>query len=414
MSPLSIAVISDIHIGKEACTPELRSVPASGHSEFLNQFERFVSEQKLSPSYLLLPGDFGETASPQEFDSASTLISAIASILKIDETNIFGTPGNHDVDWHVLEGKYPFHSVRMNQRYDSIRNPNNILSKVFSAAAGDLFAPPHYATWETPDLFCLAYNSTWNDGPGISHSGNIDMDDLSVMRMALEKQSIVSSSKLKICLIHHHIFQHAQFFQEDTSIAQNADELFDLLNQFKFDLLVHGHRHIPKFQVFRKNALHPLAVLGAGTFSRTIESNYTGLAANQFHIIDIRGRNPNDEIFGKVRSWAYLRATGWMPSIQEAGSDPARRRGHGIAHIKPFGGYASEKELIHFLRAKITKPLRTESIIELTRLVKHDQQFDYTSDELVEAALKTLGSEIGFTSIHAATVPNTIMLRKDK
>lgn len=414
MKPTSIAIISDMHIGDKACTNELQTVPSVGHPQFLKQFADFVSTQKIRPDYLLLPGDLGESAAPAQLDSAASLVHSIAKLLDVHEERIFCTPGNHDVDWHVLEGAPPFHSLRMNQRYDSIRNNSNVFSNFFLRAKGDLFNPPHYAIWESSEIFCAGYNSSWDDGPKKSHTGKVNLADLTVMRSEFERLKVDANSKLKIFLVHHHIFQHAQLFQEDTSIAQNAEALLTLLNEFKFDLLVHGHRHIPKFLVVRLNELHPLAVLGAGTFSRAIESNYTGLAANQFHIVDIAGRNPDGAIFGKVRSWAYLQATGWMPSMQEPGADPVMRRGHGIPHLKPFGGYTNEGELVKFLRPKIEKSLRgTKKIIELSELIKNDLRFDHTTGELLDAALKTLGEEIGFTPLTPSTVPNTIMLRKD-
>lgn len=417
MKRLTLAVISDLHIGPKACTPELQAIPNTGHHSFISQFEKLVSDEHIKPDYLLLPGDFGEISDPYELDSASLLLESIADILQLDHSKIFLCPGNHDVDWSVLKtkqsSKQPPHPVRFRQRYDPIRHVDNIFYKLCSLAKGNLFEPPHYTIWKSRQIFCTAYNSSWKDGPTGSHSGNVDLSDLTKIKEDFDASNARDFSGLKVFLLHHHVFQHAQLFWEDTSIAQNAEELIDILNEYKFDLLVHGHRHWPKFFVLKKNELHPLVILGAGTFSRTIDAEHGGLVANQFHTIEIGGKNSVQQIFGRVRSWAYIRATGWKASNQVKDPDRLNRRGQGISHIKPFGGYGSEVELTNAIRSRIISAFDGgQSIVDLNTIAAGDLQLSHTTEELLDSTLQSLGRELGFVHFNAATADNAVMLKK--
>lgn len=416
MSRLSIAIISDLHIGKHACSPDLRGEVAwGGHSGFIRQFERFVRSEAIQPDLLLVPGDMGEQANPDEFDRASQLVLQVASLLNVSEERIICIPGNHDVDWSVLNDQPPIHPVRLRQRYDPILNPDNIFYRSFSRAVGDLFQHPHFAVWQMPEVICIGYNSSWHDGPGRAHNGNLNLDDLRQLRSWMETNSVDRFGGVKTFVVHHHLFQYPTFFWEDTSIAQNAEELLELLAEFKFDILVHGHRHVPKFLVQRRHDLHPLVALGAGTFSHRIDTELQGMVANQFHLMRVEGRNAEGAIYGRTLSWAYLPSDGWQPSYTIQERDRQRRRGTGINHDKSFGGYANQVALEGILRGVIAANLTDVSpIVNLTDLMADDVQFCHTTEELLDGTLVSLGREMGFSHFRPTTVANQIMIARSR
>ncbi|MFO0992049.1 MAG: metallophosphoesterase [Hyphomicrobiales bacterium] len=260
--PLSLAIVSDLHIGSKACTPDLRGQPISGRRTFLDQFSEFIKTNAIAADFLVLPGDMSEIADPHEFDKASNLVEAVASELKVKSDSVFFVPGNHDVDWSVLkqevDGKaQPIHPVRWGQRYDGIRNSANVFAKSLSCGTGTYFEQPHFAYWQKPEVVCVGYNSSWHDKPGQQHTGNINLDDLAQLSSRFDELRLQDFHGVKIFLVHHHVLQYAQVLWEDVSIAQNAEALLDVLEKFKFDLLVHGHRHIPRFQILKRNDLHP-------------------------------------------------------------------------------------------------------------------------------------------------------------
>ena len=110
----------------------------------------------------------------------------------------------------------------------------------------------------------------------------------------------------------------------------------NLLRQYRFDLFIHGHKHSPRFNVHSKDAGHPIAVLCAGSFSRELDTSFTGVVGNQFHLLEVHGRrHESNEIFGVLQSWAF-RVNAWVES--KSGS-------YGIPHRTAFGCAISPGEL---------------------------------------------------------------------
>jgi len=60
-------------------------------------------------------------------------------------------------------------------------------------------------------------------------------------------------SQLRLFVVHHHPIQYSEPYPDipafvDFSILSNAGNLHALLRKHNFDILIHGHRHVPKFE----------------------------------------------------------------------------------------------------------------------------------------------------------------------
>lgn len=412
MQPIKIAVISDLHVGEKACCKALKGEAIDAESMFSEKFAKFSLRENLSPDYLLIPGDMGERARPEEMDRASALVETVLKSLNLSEDRLICIPGNHDVDWEVLKTT-PVHPMRWKQRYDSIRQPQNLFQKAFARANGNLFEDPNFTFWKESKLICVGYNSSWHDSPHVSHGGKIELDHIAALRTAFEENTFKDFSGLKVFVIHHHIHQYTNYLWNETSIASNAQALLELLAEFKFDILVHGHRHFPNFMVSKTNDLHPLVVLGAGSFTREIDGDLAGIVANQFHMIEVNGRNEEGAVFGKLKNWAYLTAGGWIKSYVAQTTNRGVPIGSGIDHEKPFGGYNTRTNILTVLRPKIELAFGNgQTILDIEEFITSDIGLMHVTQDLMSEAIKDLGIELGFQQIVSSSANNRFMLKR--
>lgn len=196
-------------------------------------------------------------------------------------TNIVFVPGNHDVDWSVLDPSDTT-GIRRGQRYDPIRYKDFHFNSIVSRGNGCLFDAPHFTIWDTPDLLVVGYNSSHHDEPKKFHHGLIDTAHLTELRKTIGNFRVVEN-QLRLFLVHHHLLQYDDPTPElpDGSIMVNAEKLQSFLRDFKFDILVHGHKHVPRFTTHSLNGAPEVAVLASGSFrSRSTLDGLGRLATN--------------------------------------------------------------------------------------------------------------------------------------
>lgn len=103
-----------------------------------------------------------------------------------------------------------------------------------------------------------------------------------------------------------------------------------MLGAHRFDAVIHGHKHLPRVSSWLTTSNQPILVLGAGSFSATIEAKNAGLVQNYFHVLEIDHRDASDGLLrGRVKSWAYFIPDGWQAGPPVLGID----------HVVPFGCY---------------------------------------------------------------------------
>lgn len=408
MNKLRIAVISDIHAGEGArardlCPTTFKTRASILDDDYQGKFFQFVSDNCLSADYLVLPGDVTDTAHPEEVQLASEFIVAAAKALGVKETNIVFVPGNHDVDWTVMSSPDAT-GLRRKQRYDPIRNADYKFKAIAENPNGSLFEEPHFTFWEFPDFVAVGYNSAHHDSPKKFHHGLIDPKHVSALRSALGKLDL-SPKRLRLFLVHHHPVQYSDPVSDppDLSIMVNAEDLERILCEFHFDILVHGHKHIPRFKTHSYNGAPDIAILCAGSFSVQIDVRWAGAINNQFHIINIDGRDDKEEMIqGEVVSWNYICSRGWEPSVKEYG---------GIPHVEPFGTYTRPPSIASVLRPVISDRLDDSSFVEWNWLVIKVPALRHLRPDVVGQVLDTLAPEFGCR--RQGDVPHKMLLLKD-
>lgn len=392
MINLQLAIISDLHVGKTARSQDF--CPYEGiciDEQYLDKFCRFVEREKLKANYLLIPGDITGKAHPSEFKLASTIILEIASALSVPEEKILFVPGNHDKDWGVLpSGETDLSGVRNTQMYAPLRHNEWLFEKILNRSSSQMFTENCTAIWEFDDLIVVGYNSSWHDNRNQEiHHGLIKSSSLEWLDQKLQELDS-NPLKVRVFLVHHHPIQYSNPIPDlpDFSIMTNAENLLKLLNKYKFDLLLHGHKHVPHLTTQSINSGFPLVILGAGSFSSQLEWSYNGHASNLFHLINIDARNSSSEcISGLLQSWSYYSGQQWKPSTSHGG----------ILHKIGFGSHTTHMALKKQLEPKIRLGFQSSNYVKWEDLVKEDRQLMYLPPDLVVALLKEIGNEINAT-----------------
>lgn len=405
-----IAVISDIHIGpsarsKDLC-PGIRSERLP-NEQFSETFEEFLAgSPEIRADHLIVSGDISSKAVADEFLLASTLVKRWATALGVAADEIYFVPGNHDVDWSVLDrkGDEGNEQIRWKQRYDGFIRTDQIFGERMQSAGSTFFEEPYAAIWATPQLVVAALNSAAHDRPNQTpHHGFAD--PISIKWLDKELASYpVEEGQLRIFVVHHHPLQFSEPFPRipefrDFSTLANTSDLQLLMRKHNFDLLIHGHKHVPRFETIVIASDFPIPVLGAGSFCVDMGSSYSGSFANQFHILEVEGR-AEGAIFGILHNWAFTGPNGWRPSTDYTGID--QRVG--------FGHFFSKSDVTKTIRGLVKSRVGAGFPITWGQLLLDDPRLRYIQPRTQMEALRTVASDEHLDI--AGTPPGDVVLYK--
>lgn len=387
---IKVAVISDLHIGDMAKGKDFSPEKTENASveNYLQEFSDFITESKLSAEYLLVTGDISNRAKESEFWLASDIIGNIAKILGVPKNRILFCPGNHDVDWEAMTAQQNAGAgpdFILKAKYTNLLKPGLIFSENQDSGSGAFDAAPYFVAWTFEDLTVFSLNSAIYDGPDTKpHCGEIKSEQLLAIEALIDKH--FDKSKTNIFILHHHPKQyHDRTFRHgDTSGMINADGLLHLLSKKEIDFIVHGHKHIPRFDMEINSDGHPLWILCSGSFSSRLDDRHFGGVGNFFHIIDFHSRcKSNGWSRGAVKSWAHLLGHKWI----ESGTID-------FDSSNQFGAYVSPKILKEKLEETLQKLLEEKQYVEWQDLIEADESIQYYPNNLLRSNLTIVAEKM--------------------
>lgn len=313
---IKIAIFSDLH-----CHPEKKVFRENNTYLFSDQLrlpgENHPVESLLNIKhdflkkidYVLCPGDFTDQCDKQGFISAWNYVLEISR--KLEAKKLIATIGNHDVDSRDAT-KYSFENAKsIGQAFPFLDNNIDLTAKLNDFWANGFTFFEDYATQ------ILVINSCfYHHGPEDAKKGKIELRELEQIKDYLKANS---SDKIKIALLHHHPVQHARLELGESDFVQNGHELMEILADFKYDLIIHGHKHDP----WLRNEIvkgHTITILSSGSFSATSNHMFTN-AKNYFHVLEIDKSN-SQIAKGRILTWTFLRNRGWDLRYDDAGFYP--------------------------------------------------------------------------------------------
>ena len=352
---MKIAVISDLHIGpstkaQDFCPKKLlknNQGRFDGLVEgFVNDFYCFIEKSDIRADYLFVCGDITDDAHPEEVKIASEFLKNAKEHLHIPGNHMYFVPGNHDADWTFYD-ENDSTGIKWAQRYVALKSPLFVFNDINNRAGseGCLFENNYFKLWENDELVVLGYNSSSKDSKGTKiHCGEIVQEHLAEIDAVLKAHQLTDDKRVKVCVVHHHLrnFPLPKPSNRDYSIAVNAEGLLDLLGKYKFDFLVHGHRHHSYFS----SHSYPVPILAAGSFSVSLGTELEGLASNQFHLIEM-DKTDSGKVVGVVKSWSH-NAIGWCKSEECTAT-------RCLGYLRPFGYTLSDDEVAKKLKEAICK-----------------------------------------------------------
>ncbi len=387
-----IAVISDLHVGDNTRFHEFGVNPAKDKAlktRFVDSFSEFIKKEKISADILVVAGDISESARPSEIKTAIKMIEFIRDKLEVEPNNVFLVPGNHDLDRSAMKLGHEAHDDDK-KYYDSLGFGTYKHSETHDQKGWfdpSLCEEPFYKIWKTKDFLFLGYNSAWNDGPKKNpHHGHAGEVHLEKIEDEIQKLGDIKDL-YKIAVVHHHFLPFSDPIPDFIDLSQmtNAENFMNLLVQNKFDFAIHGHKHIPRFRAYSDEAGWPLPILCAGSLSAVLHNELAGLATNQFHLIELEGREKDeDSVFGYLRNWAFINSKGWIPSGTTCG----------IESKLPFGSFLRQGELKNLIRHAITSISPDSN--DWKKLVDLEPKLKFVSHKLLNPVVESLGKEPSF------------------
>lgn len=344
---MKIAVISDLHCGLGARTDDLcpegfrvksSGDPNSTSNGFCRKFIDFIKKEKLAADYLLVPGDLTDSAHPMEVQVASNFLQEAQKALHVSNGKLLFVPGNHDVDWDLLDSKDKT-GVKWAHRYMALEADKFVFSQINNKGItdGNLFADSCFNLWEFDNLIVLGYNSSATDTAlDKGRKGNIEQAHIDYINQILTQKKYKTDKRLKVFMIHHHLrdFKLPCLQDRDFSQANNPESMITMLQDHNFNLIVHGHRHYSFFDA--QNSQIP--ILCAGSFSARINVGWEGFVLNQFHILDVDcPESARIGSSGVVNSWSYT-INGWRKS-------PCGEGYGGVPYQRVFGFSLKDQKL---------------------------------------------------------------------
>lgn len=169
-----------------------------------------------SDTFVLVSGDITSSGRQEGYREAQEFFKELLENTSLRKKKFLFCPGNHDIEDGTFDNFDTFtYSIRNDDEFTYDSNPCRLYFK---------------------DDYCfLGINTSYH----LEHTyGKVDISFLS--KMLEDKKDKISSSKVKVIFLHHHILN---FEDDDNSSIKNSHQFFCLIKDYGFDFLFHGHQH---------------------------------------------------------------------------------------------------------------------------------------------------------------------------
>lgn len=314
MQQLGIVHLSDLHFGD----PHFFQLPippdgvpaASKRPSLLDALSRDLNNPDLRdlapglpesagsghldmPMIVAISGDLTQTAGTKEFQQASKFIEGLGQVTvlgsNLTKKNIFVVPGNHDVIFDELDiGRrwYPF--SRFYEQHTGVRvdaeNPSSLTRVIDRSDEG---------------FIVVEFNSCVyvQKGSVDAIRGQIDEDALYGVKEALRNiPEAKRNAAIKLAIVHHHPIVLPALAEPNRGYdaVVNSQALLGVLQEFGFQLVMHGHKHYPHTFSYdakcawSKGAVYPMSVIAGGSIGSRFLPERVANATNVYNFITIK------------------------------------------------------------------------------------------------------------------------------
>lgn len=297
---MKFCIISDLHCkyqldsSSPADTLLISNKPRSPINQHpVASMLNIIEKDKLRTNFLFCLGDLGDKADEQGISSAWSMVGDIKRKLNVDK--IYSLAGNHDINSRHLNEKKPFEFIK---RFHEDFPTNDINCN------NSFWSEGYCATIEQNTMILMINTVQHHNDMASASESKIDKETLESIEFKINELNS-EDVKFRVCLLHHHPIKHSNIQNYvDSDSIERGDELLDLLDRFRFNIVIHGHKHQPRITKY-----NTLTILAAGSFSSLANLQGTGIQ-NMFHVVELF----QDSFKGEIYSWEYNIYDGWKES----------------------------------------------------------------------------------------------------
>lgn len=273
---------------------------------------------------LIAPGDLANKCNQHGLVQGWSHLQEIADALKT--STIAPVLGNHDVDSRRIASKDPLHIARFLR--EGFPFADDDLSNGF-LGQGFCLVPAG------PQLELIMVNTVVDHhDEATAKRGAFKAERLESLRTALSRPR---SGRTRVAVMHHHPLLHSDAMVSDADVLETGDAILTLLREAGCQLLVHGHKHVPRLR-YHDTPAGRIAIFAVGSFSAILREVGT-ITRNVFHMVELALPGDDGPLCGEVYTWEWQLGTGWMPATSRSSSIPFRT---GFGATTPLNAIAEQ------------------------------------------------------------------------
>jgi hypothetical protein len=300
LAPVTLLHLSDIHFGR-ATFQHLEHGKAVTRHESVHAFVKDGQPDpqwlattilrdtaiRQPPTAIIVSGDIGWSGSFEDYKYAELFIAALRA--KWKGIAIVLCPGNHDFSWDLgTAGKNPqTEYFRFAKR---VYGPNFDVMLCSSDTADSFeqrrLASIHRITGDNHDLLVVTANSaselSHTEADAKAGKGYACVHPRTLLDLEERIQQHLSEPQMRVFVMHHHLLPFYDLSWKDRydgsappspadrTMISNSGQLQDWLARNKFDIVLHGHKHVSHtrrdvLQSGRDGVERDIVVVGAGS-----------------------------------------------------------------------------------------------------------------------------------------------------
>jgi 3',5'-cyclic AMP phosphodiesterase CpdA len=305
---LSLAIMSDLHCCESQDVPRKsflvagsKRTPVGQH--LVQSLLALVDKHKLIADVVICPGDLAHQVSQKGMVQAWEHLSEVQR--KLGSTLLLPTIGNHDVDSRHNLGPDPF---------DVARTIHPEFPRPISSDNDMFWGRGFYAAAIEDKAGFIVLNTVigHHDEPSATR-GTFNANAIEALEKhlgAIYGPKQTARANLRIAVMHHHPIVHstAHFASRDT--LEFGDQILDVLGDYGFRFVIHGHRHEPRITRHKSRSVEQL-VFAAGSFSAQLDE-LASRTKNLFHHVELECNGNTTSFSGRIRTWEFVFGVGWQ------------------------------------------------------------------------------------------------------
>lgn len=286
-SNVDIIHLSDLHFGH--CHRYVGDSPYDTLlSKILDDISGLKNKYKINPVLVVITGDLAETSDKSEYSEVKKFLNGLLEGLSLEASNVVIVPGNHDVNWDMFKSSELCHKALKKPFEPPYFDKFRIFKEFYDDFYGGryIFSEKLYNIFPYHELGLViaGMNSCFKE-TAEQHFGWIGLEQVHSAGTEIDKIDPRRKS-LRIAAFHHNFFGKSQNNEENLA---DADLIRKALGQYKFSILMHGHRHIATIQqtYFPDSIAHTIISTGsAGLDHSALPDN-----PNQYQVLRISSKS---------------------------------------------------------------------------------------------------------------------------